>query len=78
MSDELLQFYSEMAEILEVELDQINPDFSLVDGSWDSLAVLSTMAAIDDIFDRSISGDALYDCSTIGDILSVLPDNTKT
>ena len=72
MSDQVRTFYSEIAEILEVEVELINPDFCLVDGNWDSLAVLSTMAAIDDVFDQSISGDVLYDCKTIGEVLSVV------
>ena len=63
-----------MAEILEVEKDEIHADFSLVSANWDSLAVLSTMAAIDDIFDHSVSGDALYDCKTIGEVVSIVKD----
>ena len=43
------EFYEGLAEILEVDLDQITPDLALEDGSWDSLAVVSTIALIDDV-----------------------------
>jgi acyl carrier protein len=34
-------FYEELAEILEIEPDQVTSDLRLEDTSWDSLAVVS-------------------------------------
>ncbi len=62
------EFYEGLAEILEVDLDQITPDLALEDGSWDSLAVVSTIALIDDVYDVTVHPNALSDCKTVGDI----------
>jgi acyl carrier protein len=61
-------FYEELAEILEIEPDQVTSDLRLEDTSWDSLAVVSTIALIDEQFDESVSADALTSCETVGDI----------
>ena len=41
------EFYECLAEILEIEVDQVTPDLALDEGGWDSLAVVSTIALID-------------------------------
>jgi acyl carrier protein len=62
------EFYEGLAEILEIEVDQITPELELEDGSWDSLAVVSTIALIDDVYDVTVHPNALGDCKTVGDI----------
>jgi acyl carrier protein len=62
------EFYEGLAEILEVDLDQINPEFALDEGGWDSLAVVSTIALIDDVYDVTVHPERLGDCATVGDI----------
>lgn len=61
-------FYEELAEILEIEPDEITADLRLEDTSWDSLAVVSTIALIDEQYDEAVSADALTSCETVGDI----------
>jgi acyl carrier protein len=62
------EFYEGLAEILEVEVDEINPEFSLESGGWDSLAIVSTIALIDDVYDVTVHPDKLGECQTVGDI----------
>ncbi|VXD01045.1 acyl carrier protein [Sphingomonas sp. 8AM] len=62
------EFYEGLAEILEIEPATVNSDLALDEGAWDSLAVVSTIALIDEVFDRTVSADALADCRTVGDI----------
>lgn len=62
------EFYEGLAEILEIEVDDVTPEFSLEEGGWDSLAVVSTIALIDDVYDVTVHPDKLGDCKTIGDI----------
>lgn len=62
------EFYEGLAEILEVDTDQVTPDLSLEEGSWDSLAVVSTIALIDDVYDVTVHPNALGECKTVGDI----------
>jgi acyl carrier protein len=61
-------FHEELAEILEMETDQVTPDLRLEDTAWDSLAVVSTIALIDELYDVAVSADALNNCDTVGDI----------
>lgn len=62
------EFYEGLAEILEVDVDKINADFPLEDGGWDSLAIVSTIALIDDVYDVTVHPERLGECETVGDI----------
>lgn len=59
------EFYEGMAEILDVDVSAIGPDYELGE-AWDSLAIVSTIALIDELYDRSVSPDALGECTTVG------------
>ena len=61
------EFYEGMAEILEVDANQVGPDFEL-GNAWDSLAIVSTIALIDEVYDKAIGADALENCKTVGDV----------
>ena len=61
------EFYEGMAEILEVDAGQIGPDFELGD-AWDSLAIVSTIALVDEVYDKAIGAEALENCKTVGDV----------
>lgn len=62
------EFYEGLAEILEVEPSEVTSEMALDEGVWDSLAIVSTIALIDEIYDRTVSADALAECRTVGDI----------
>lgn len=62
------EFYEGLAEILEVEADAITPETTLDEGVWDSLAVVSTIALIDDVYDITVHPEKLGDCKTVSDI----------
>ncbi|SFC06647.1 acyl carrier protein [Massilia yuzhufengensis] len=63
-------FYEGMAEIFEVEPAAITPEFDLTtaEAQWDSLALVSTIALVDDCYNVMLDGTALAACRTIGDI----------
>ena len=62
------EFYEGMAEILEREPEEITPELCLSDVAWDSLAIVSTIALVDDIFGVALNANKLAECVTIGDI----------
>ncbi len=62
------QFYEGLAEILEVPVSDIGSDFSLADHAWDSLAIISCVALIDEVFGQLVSGSALAECHTVADL----------
>lgn len=61
------EFYEGLAEILEVDEAEVAPELELGD-TWDSLAIVSTIALIDDVHDIQVRPEKLADCKTVGDI----------
>ncbi|GGX40380.1 acyl carrier protein [Undibacterium squillarum] len=68
----LSEFIEGLAEILETEVENIQPDTLLGDFAWDSLAVVSTMALVDDVYSVMLDGQALAKCQTVGDIHALI------
>jgi acyl carrier protein len=72
------KFYEGMAEIFEVEPQQIDAQFDLTSaGAWDSLALVSTIALVDDCFNVMLDGASLSACTTIGDIEALIEKARK-
>jgi len=61
-------FYEGLAEIFEIEPAAVGPDLVLADHNWDSLAVVSTIALIDECYNRLVDGAALARCERVRDI----------
>ena len=61
------KFYEGLAEVLEIDTAEAGPALVLADHSWDSLAVVSTIALIDECFDLMLPSQALVACKTAGD-----------
>jgi acyl carrier protein len=58
-----------LAETLEVQPEDLTPDYKLEDSElWDSMTVVTVIAMIDEHYGRSASGEALMDCKTVADI----------
>jgi len=66
------EFYEGMAEVLEVDIDQISPAFELQNIDWNSLAIVSTIALVDECFDVLLNGRLLDACKTISDIENLI------
>jgi acyl carrier protein len=61
------EFYEGLAEILEVEPEEVTPELELGE-NWNSLAVVSTIALIDEVHDITVHPERLAECKTVGDI----------
>jgi acyl carrier protein len=68
------EFYEGMAEIFEVNVNQISSDFDLhgADAPWDSLAIVSTIALVDDCFNIMLDGQSLTTCNFLSDIEALI------
>ena len=66
------KFFNEFSSLLGEERSNLTENTFLNDLELDSMAVISTIALIDEIFDIVISGDDLMKCSTIFDIFALL------
>lgn len=61
-------FYEGLAEIFEVDVSVINAETELASLNWDSLAIVSTIALVDETHHKMLEGAALARCQTVGDI----------
>lgn len=58
-----------LAEILEVPTVTEDSVLDEVGARWDSLAIVCTIALIDEKANAQVSGEALVSCKTAGDVL---------
>lgn len=74
------EFYEGLAEVLEVDASVIHPAFDLHSGeaAWDSLAVVSTMALIDEVFNVMVDGQSLGKCTSVADIEALIEAAKKS
>ena len=71
----VVTFFEEFSSVIGVERSSISNNSRLDELEWDSMALISTMALIDEIFGTVVSGDKLTECKTIGDILALVKPN---
>tara|TARA_B100000212_G_C27328901_1_gene513651 strand:+ start:994 stop:1218 length:225 start_codon:yes stop_codon:yes gene_type:complete len=66
-----------VAEALEIDKSVAENDLKLdPEDNWDSIALLSVIASIDEEFDIQLDGDKLAECRSISDILKLIEDNS--
>lgn len=65
-------FYEGLAEILEVDVGVIDPDLDMTRHGWNSLAIVSTLALIDECFDQIVNGQKLAECKRVRDIEALI------
>lgn len=61
-------FYDGLAEILEITPAEISTELELAQYNWDSMAVISTIALCDEVFNVVLDGRDLSKCQTVADI----------
>jgi acyl carrier protein len=65
-------FIDGMADILEIDAAQVTPELVLADYAWDSLAIISTIALVDEVYDQMLDGQALANCTTVADVQALI------
>ena len=69
------EFLRELEEVLEADVDSIKGDETLADlGSWDSLAVMSFIAMVDEKCGVTLAASKLSDAKSVGDLIALLGD----
>lgn len=62
-----------IAEILDVDVENLTPETKLSDlEEWDSIALISFMAMIDDEFDKVIKGSVVKEQKTVADLMALM------
>ena len=70
-------FYPVIAEILDLDPSLANNDFLLENGMWDSLSMVTTIAAIDENYGVILNGNELIKCVTISDVWELVVEGKK-
>lgn len=70
-------FLEQMAEVLQVQPEEISVDFELDEQNFDSLALISTISLIDEHFGVTVNVDRLMNCKRIQDILDLVKEKVK-
>ena len=65
-------FYAELAEIIDTDVSNLNPDANLEALGWSSLAVVSFIAFADQNFNVILEPMKLTACKTVGDLIKLL------
>lgn len=66
------EFLAALEEMLELDTGSLSPDTALDSlESWDSLAVISFIALVDEHFDHVVAGEDLAKAKTVGDLLAL-------
>lgn len=73
-SEKLDIFYEEFSSLMGIDKTSFSNDTKLSDLDWDSMALISTMALLDEVFGIVVSGDKLTKCITVNDIISLVKD----
>ena len=65
-------FLRGLAELLEVAPNSMGPDLQLNDANWDSVAVISAIALIDETYCLTIRADVLRNCGSVAELLNAV------
>ena len=64
-----------VAEIVEVEIEDLSLDTELNEDNWDSLAVITFISEVDSEFDIVVSPSKVAEVTKISDLLELINNN---
>lgn len=65
-------FYVNLAEILEIDRDEVTDELLLQDTIWDSLVVMVLIAMIDENYNVTVPAKELLQCQNVGGIVDLV------
>tara|TARA_B100000700_G_C14654451_1_gene673509 strand:+ start:177 stop:419 length:243 start_codon:yes stop_codon:yes gene_type:complete len=71
-SGKIEPFLISLAEVLEVDPGSLDENTTFEQIDWDSLAIISSIALIDEHFNIMIPGSNLENCDSINNLLSLI------
>jgi acyl carrier protein len=66
------QFRAGLAEVLLIEAPELSASTPLTEETWDSMAIISTIALIDSTFGITVPISDLRACGTVGELIAVI------
>ena len=65
-------FLNALADILQADQNELDDSFELNEENWDSMAILETIAVIDEEFDITVPAQELIACTSVGRVLQLV------
>jgi len=65
-------FNQELADILEIDFNDLNAEIELDNNNWNSLSIVAIIALLDEQFYISIDGDKLKNCRNVGELWKLI------
>ncbi len=65
-------FLAKLAEVLQTDPSAVNAEFRLTPEIWDSVAVLATIALIDEEFCVTVPSKELNACPSVGALMQLI------
>jgi len=65
-------FKTEFAEILDMDEKDVLGDMMLDASIWDSLAVVTTAALIDEEYSKIVDGEKLTNCKSLNELMDLI------
>lgn len=62
-------FYSEIAQVLQMDRAEINDDVALNETTWDSMAQVSALLVLDQFGSKQVTPNDLAKCKSVGDLV---------
>jgi len=72
--DSTAAFLAKLGSVFDVDPNSVTLDFAVAD-RWDSMAVLATIALIDEQFDVTVPVDGLTGCTSVAELLTLVSQN---
>ena len=63
-----------LAEILDVDVEEVTPEKELAEFTWDSIAILSFMAMMDEEFGKEVKGADVKKLVTVQDAFDMMEE----
>ena len=70
----MIKLFEGMSEIFEIDIEKVTPELSLGDVEWDSVAIISTIALVDEVYGIFLDGDVLANCKNVKEIIKVIEE----
>lgn len=72
IEEKITNFLDDLAETLDINREDLKLESKFEDINWDSLSIISSIALIDEHFNKSISASQISECSSIEELIRII------
>ena len=76
MNDNKKELINRIVTTLEIDIEDVDGNYSLDNSNLDSLAVLTLMASIDELFNVKVSSDEIFSSKNIAGLFNLIDNKS--